>query len=113
MHMNSLKLFLGLILLPTLALGKSLVDAPPKVCLETNESICYLGSWMTTGLEYNATFASFQGIQYAQAPIGDLRFKSPVQYQESNGDHDVSKKVDILCTQFDGLPGSKSGEVVV
>ena len=113
MHMNSLKLFLGLILLPTLALSKSLVDAPPKVCLETNESICYLGSWMTTGLEYNATFASFQGIQYAQAPIGDLRFKSPLPYQESNGDHDVSKKVDILCTQFDGLPGSKSSEVVV
>ena len=113
MRMNSLELFLGLIVLPTLALSKSLVDAPPKVCLETNESICYMGSWMTTGLDYNATFASFQGIQYAQAPIKDLRFKSPLPYQETNGDHDVSKKVNILCTQFDGLPGSKSSEVVV
>ena len=112
MRIKNLKFFLGLIALTTLALGKSLEEPLPKVCLD-NKEICYKGSWMTTGLEYNATFASFQGIQYAQAPIGDLRFKSPLPYQESNGDHDVSKKVDILCTQFDGFPGSKSSEVVV
>ena len=68
--MKNLKLLLGLIVLPTLALGKSLEEPLPKVCLEDKE-ICYKGSWMTTGLKYNATFASFQGIQYAQGPIGD------------------------------------------
>ena len=68
---------------------------------------------MTTESDYNATFASFQGIQYAQAPIGDLRFKSPLPYQETIGEHDVSKKVDILCTQFAQMTGSKSSEEVV
>ena len=84
----------------------------PTVCLETNKDICFMGSWMTTTSDYNATFASFQGIQYAQAPIEGLRFKSPVPHQETNGVHDVSKKVDILCTQFGALPTSKSSEAV-
>ena len=69
-------------------------------------------AWMATESDYNATFATFQGIQYAQAPIGDLRFKSPVSHQETTGIHDVSKKVDILCTQFGALPTSKSSEAV-
>ena len=36
---------------------------------------CFTGSWITTdaGLKY----ASFQGIRYAKAPIGNLRFKPP------------------------------------
>ena len=85
----------------------------PVVCLEANKEICYKGSWMTTGSDYNATFASFQGIQYAQAPIGNLRFKSPLPYQEANGEHDVSKKIDILCTQFGQMTGSRSSEAVV
>ena len=104
--MNSLPLFLGLTLLPTLAMtddttqGQTLAPTitpgvPPTVCLNVN-LFCYMGSWMTTGSNYNATFASFQGIQYAQAPIGDLRFKSPLPYQYSNGDNDVSKKW-IFC----------------
>ena len=85
----------------------------PVVCLEANKEICYKGSWMTTGSDYNAIFASFQGIQYAQAPIGNLRFKSPLPYQETNGEHDVSKKIDILCTQFGQMTGSISREAVV
>ena len=68
---------------------------------------------MTTESDYNTTFASFQGIQYAQPPIGDLRFKSPLPYQETNGEHDVRRKVDILCTQFGQMTGSRSSEAVV
>ena len=82
--------------------------APPIVCLNTNENVCYNGSWKTTGIEnhgqydHNAIYASFQGIQYGQAPIGDLRFKAPLPFTDVDGIHDVSKKADILCPQFDG-----------
>ena len=41
----------------------------PEVCLQDTK-ICYKGSWLQTdsGQEY----ASFQGIKYAQAPIGQF-----------------------------------------
>ena len=79
----------------------------PIVCLKTNENVCYRGSWLNTGLkncdkyEENAAFVSFQGIQYAQAPVGDLRFKAPLPFNDQDGLHDVNKKVDILCPQFE------------
>ena len=39
------------------------------ICL--NQGACYLGSWATT--EKGTKYATFQGIIYAQPPIGDLR----------------------------------------
>ena len=47
-------------------------EIQPTVCLEDSGD-CYMGSWSTKDIG----FASFQGIRYAQPPIGDLRFKPP------------------------------------
>ena len=45
-------------------------------------------------------YASFQGIQYAQSPVGDLRFKAPLPYHPM-GIYDVSNKsLDIMCPQI-------------
>ena len=41
---------------------------PPTICVIGNS--CYQGAWIVGS---NTTFASFQGIQYAQSPIGKLR----------------------------------------
>ena len=81
-----MKHFIVFLLLPAFALSKSV----PTVCWENvgpdgPEDVCYKGTWLntisspnTTGI--NVTYASFQGIQYAQSPVGDLRFKSPLPY---------------------------------
>ena len=45
-------------------------------------------------------FASFQGIRYAQPPIGDLRFKSPQPFIGQNLTLDVSGKSNISCPQI-------------
>ena len=42
----------------------------PEICLEGNT--CYLGSWMFT--DKNTKFATFQGIRYAEPPLGNLRY---------------------------------------
>ena len=44
---------------------------PSTVCVE--ESACYLGSWYYR-IPTSTLFASFQGIRYAQPPIGTLRY---------------------------------------
>ena len=61
---------------PVLVLGKPM----PMVCWENPGSdgpidICYKGAWLNTNSSSNYTYASFQGIQYAQSPVRDLRFK--------------------------------------
>ena len=40
----------------------------PTICLI--QGACYLGSWATT--DKGTKYATFQGIRYAQSPIGDL-----------------------------------------
>ena len=45
-------------------------NGPPTVCL--NEGACYKGSWYHS-IPNGVWFASFQGIRYAQPPIGTLR----------------------------------------
>ena len=53
-----------------------------KACLE-DQNVCYQGSWKDSA---NGTkFASFQGIRYAEPPIGNLRFKSPQPYKIPEG----------------------------
>ena len=74
-----MKLFIFFLTLPILVLSKPM----PMACWEEPgpdgpDDICYKGAWLNTNLSMNATYASFQGIQYAQSPVGDLRFKARV-----------------------------------
>ena len=61
-----MKLFIFFLFLPIL-LTKG--QAQPTICL--NQGACYLGSWAKT--DKGTKYATFQGIRYAQPPIGDLR----------------------------------------
>ena len=61
-----MKLLIFLLILPIL-LTKG--QTQPTICL--NQGACYLGSWATT--DKGTKYATFQGIRYAQPPIGDLR----------------------------------------
>ena len=47
------------------------------------------------------TFASFQAIRYGQAPVGELRFKSPEPYMaEAGASVDVSQVSEVMCPQY-------------
>ena len=66
----------------------------PSVCLPGE--ICYEGAWMNS----EATqYASFQEIRYAVAPIGNLRFQSPVKYVPEKGTYDVGSESKVICPQ--------------
>ena len=43
---------------------------PPSICV--SGGTCYRGAWIN-GTDIVTTFVSFQGIRYAQPPIGKLR----------------------------------------
>ena len=88
------KLVIGLFVAQFLVEAKGYSNNP-TICLE--QGACYIGSWITT---QNTRYASFQGIRYAQAPIGSLRFKLPQPYMDSEGVIDVSKKFEIMCPQI-------------
>ena len=62
-----MKLSIFFLILPTILLTKG--QTQPTICL--NQGACYLGSWATT--DKGTKYATFQGIRYAQPPIGDLR----------------------------------------
>ncbi|XP_068620373.1 esterase E4-like [Battus philenor] len=47
----------------------------------------------------NVDFFSFKGIPYAQPPIGDLKFKAPVQHQGWDGEYKAFKNKPT-CLQF-------------
>ena len=70
------------------------LEDPPKICLETGA--CYQGAWK---IYDDLRYASFQGIRYAQAPSGNLRFKPPVAYFDTEGVFDVSEDLEIGCPQ--------------
>ena len=90
--MMSLKVFILIMSFPFF------IDAKdnPNVCLETGA--CYEGSWWYVDDDV-ADFASFQGIRYAQAPIGNLRFKPPVPYFDAKGTYDVGREQYKTCAQ--------------
>ena len=71
-----------------------------KACL-SNQNVCYQGSWKETPL--GTQYASFQGIRYAEPPIGNLRFKSPLPYEIPEGTIDVTSDSTIICPQLSGL----------
>ena len=56
-----------LLLLPLPSLPSSL--APPSACV--SQGTCYQGRWANTTT--STTYASFQGVRYAQPPLGALR----------------------------------------
>ena len=72
----------------------------PLTCLDSTGT-CYQGGWFNASS--GVQFASFQGIRYAQPPLGSLRFKPPQPLQDpSIGTIDVSKEIDTCCIQMDG-----------
>ena len=79
--------------LPSLILASK-----PEICLEN--SACYVGKWANT--QNGTTYASFQGIRYAQPPVGILRFKPPLPYI-AEGLYDVSGIAPWKCPQFNPL----------
>ena len=98
------KSILFLLFLPGIVLSKTL----PKVSIL--EGACsYQGSWLDGA---NTRFASYQGIRYAQPPIGNLRFKPPQPYYcDEDIVIDVSKESEIMCPQPDpGLVGPPMGQ---
>ena len=70
-------------------------ESDPTFCLD--QGACYRGSWMVT--DSGNRFAAFQGIKYAEDPVGNLRFKPPQPFNAGQGFYDVSYNPDISCTQ--------------
>ena len=56
-------------------------DDEPTICLDSGA--CYIGGWYD--MKIRTKYARFEGIRYAQAPTGDLRFKSPQPYSDPEG----------------------------
>ena len=75
--------------------GVSNLEDAPNICLETGA--CYQGVWKVYD---DLRYSSFQGIRYAQAPSGNLRFKPPVAYFDTEGVFDVSEDLEIGCPQL-------------
>ena len=64
----------------------------PKIC--NDKGTCFKGALIEPGL------ATFQGIRYAQAPIGNLRFKPPILINQDNlGTIDASETSTVKCPQ--------------
>ena len=84
--------------------GASNLEDAPNICLETGA--CYQGAWK---IYDDLRYASFQGIRYAQAPSGNLRFKPPVAYFDTEGVFDFSEDLEIGCPQEPQLFFSQKG----
>ena len=100
--MCKMKSVILLFLLPTLSLALEM----PMICL--NSGACYQGSWLISN-EGNQ-YASFQGIRYAEAPIGKLRFRPPKLFQSGEALWDVSQESVIKCSQLDTHDMSLQGQ---
>jgi len=81
----------------------------PMVCIGPSyKAPCYLGSSNTTDL--GTVYASFQGIQYAEDPVGELRFKPPQAFLAEDYVYDVSGVSDVVCPQLGMLDGELVGQ---
>ena len=90
-----------LLLLPLLA-GAEL--DPPLACSQDNT--CYRGAWLPVTQPTNTshTFAAFQGIRYAEPPLGERRFLPAVPVSAQPGETiDLSKESTVECPQADFL----------
>ena len=61
------------------------------------KGVCYNGSWIES---LETKYASFQGIPYAQPPIGSLRFKPPQTFKPEETSYDVSATSYVKCPQI-------------
>ena len=78
----------------------------PLACLDSGT--CYQGGWNTTSS--GTQYATFQGIRYAKAPIGNLRFLPPQPLDDEVviGTIDVSEESKVMCLQdYYGLMGQE------
>ena len=89
-------------LLPILSLAQEM----PMICL--NSGACYQGLWLVSNA--GNQYASFQGIRYAEAPIGNLRFRPPKLFQSGEALWDVSRESVLKCSQLDIYYLSLQGE---
>ena len=72
-------------------------EEKPTICIH---GICFQGAWYSTST--GEKYAAYQGIRYAQAPVGNLRFKppQPIDYNEEPiGTVDVSQESTVVCSQ--------------
>ena len=64
----------------------------PTVC--NDQGTCFKGSWLETEI------ATFQGIRFAEPPVGENRFKPPIPINQSNlGTVDASEISSVKCPQ--------------
>ena len=70
----------------------------PKVCNE--DQICYKGSWNLMALNSTLRYAAFKGIRYAEPPLGDLRFKSPLPYKTKENRNMSNTPENVRCPQL-------------
>ena len=76
----------------TIFIGLVQAQDSPKVC--NDQGTCFKGSVIEPGL------TTFQGIRYAQPPIGNLRFKPPIRINQDNlGTIDASETSTVKCPQ--------------
>ncbi|KAK3911255.1 Venom carboxylesterase-6 [Frankliniella fusca] len=65
------------------------------------------GKWMST--RHGRPIAAFEGVPYAQPPVGKLRYKAPVAAEPLSGVR-VADKPSPVCIQIDLFKGSTSPE---
>ena len=71
----------------------------PEVCIGPYGDSCKLGGWSTSAS--GKTFANFQGINYAEAPVYSRRFKPPIPYIEQvHGTADNSAISNVSCVHW-------------
>jgi len=82
---------------------------PPRAC---TSDTCYKGSWLdaTDFGPTSPSFASFQGIRYAQPPVGKLRYRPSQPYSPAEPEVDVSQEDDVKCPQPGWGTGGFSGQ---
>ena len=97
-----MKSVIWVVLLPMFSLAQEM----PLICL--NSGACYQGSWLASNA--GNQYASFQGIRYAEAPIGNLRFRPPKLFQSGEALWDVSQESLLKCSQLDMYDMSLQGQ---
>ena len=80
----------------------SFAEEYPTVCLEQGGT-CYKGSWLKSPSN-NVTYATFQGIKYAQPPVGELRLNFSMilvdKYLYRHGRYDISHDYSVNFIQI-------------